>query len=93
MNERDRIIDVRGTGSPSGSEPVWPCPHEHLCTVAMEYCTCLDRIVVLNRDKLYRKNGFPLPRSTAEEVQRGLDLSGYFDRRRPPGYVELSWDD
>ncbi|MDQ3152492.1 MAG: hypothetical protein M3R63_12480 [Actinomycetota bacterium] len=53
-------------------------------TAAGVYCDELRAIVVSYRFQLYERANFRLPKSIAEELQAGLDLSGYLDRKGPP---------
>jgi len=62
-----------------------------LCEAAGEYCDDLGKIVLAYRFNLYKMVNFRLPKSTADELQTGLKLSGYLDRIGPPEYVKFEW--
>lgn len=63
--------------------------YRSLCSAAGTYCDDLKMIIVANRLRLYEAVNFPLPKSTADELRTGPELSGYLDRHRPPTSVKF----
>jgi hypothetical protein len=57
--------------------------YRELCTAAGKYCDRLGAIVFAHRWLLYEVAKLPSPKSTADELRTGLELSGQLDRRGP----------
>jgi hypothetical protein len=60
-----------------------------VCTAAGAYCDDLRAMVFVHRLLLYKAANFPLPKSTADELRTGPELSGYLDRCGPPPPIKF----
>lgn len=65
--------------------------YREVCQAACEYCDALEAVVTVHRKQLYHAVGFPLPKSTEDELRRGGELSGYLDRGTEVPCILFQW--